>query len=44
MVRGVASAKSKLLFLIGGEAIGWRAADTGIVPAMMKEPKLLRQS
>ena len=41
--QGVASAKSKLLFLIGGQVIGWRAADTGIVRAMMKELKPLRQ-
>jgi hypothetical protein len=41
--QGAASAKSKLLFLIRGQVIGWRAADTGIVQTMMKEPKPLRQ-
>jgi len=41
--QGAASAKSKLLFLIGGQVIGCHAADTGIVRTMMKEPKPLRQ-
>ena len=41
--KGVVPAKSKLLFLIRGQVIGWRAADIGIVRTMMKEPKPLRQ-
>mgnify|MGYP001203100209 FL=1 len=36
------SDKSKLLFVIGGKVIGWPAADTGMVRAVVKESNLLR--